>query len=1023
MTESRRQLRRRSNGLRVKSTLPLYVPASATALALVMAVSMPARAQDEASPEARSDDVIGEVTVTGIRQSLESAQAIKMNAEQIVDSITAQDIGALPDRSVSEALQRIPGITLQRTNTNRDPARLASEGGGVFIRGLSWVRSETNGRDIFSANNGRDLSFEDVSADLLGGVDVYKNPSAEMIEGGIGGIVNLRTRLPFDSENQLIAFSADYNYADLMEEGFYSGNGLYSNQWDAGEGKMGALLSFSIGNIGNRTDSVQTGRFEPQTITAPGGVGGMPAGSTVYIPNALGWRQIEWEQERTAVAAAFQWAPNDSLTFTLQGLYGEADPKDIERALGDTDGGFGINPAANPGDPPPPRLIENPTFDSQGVITSGSLRDTRPTADTRYGEQHKKTSDYSFNVQFAPNERWSFSGDVQYVESSAEVLSMTGFTQLPTPTAAPGDPANSSTLDFNLSGNTPVMNYTQSPNLTGDQAAYWWAAAMDHLEDNDAQSWAERADAEYTFEDNPWLSSFRFGIRASQKEATTRQTGWNWAFLSQQFWGGGGNAPVFLDESGYGTNINPALPGASELFNFDNFFRGDVNLPGVAWFPTAATVSNGTANAYDLLRFTQSAGWGWVPLTTDFNAATPMADNPNGGINDQTEDTEAAYVLLRFARDEGVLGRFDGNIGARFVKTDVGAIGLLAITPLTNTLLIDQCIADNGAAACQALADAVQFTAGGNQPGFAQANDYTDVLPSFNIRFHLSNELQLRFAASKGIVRPTFSQMMPYSTLSYDFAVDGFTPEAVDPVTGQGGNPNLKPTRSNNYDTSLEWYFAPSGSATLALFYKDIKDYIFLGSSQETYTSNGITQTFDVTRNTNGDQGTIKGFEVAYQQFYDMLPGALSGLGFQANFTYVDSSGGRNTAINILDPDQVNGAEDETLPLEGLSETSYNVALMYEKYDISARFAYNWREEYLLTTSAANINRPVWFEDYGQLDGSVFYSFTPKLKFGVQGTNLLNTRSYLDVGGATLQPRYSWTDTDRRIAVVMRAQF
>src|SRR6185369_12996923 len=110
---------------------------------------------------ADASDKLEEVVVTGIRRSLESAQAIKQTSEQIVDSVTAQDIGALPDRSVSEALQRIPGITLQRTNNNRDPARLASEGGGVFIRGLYWVRSELNGRDIFSANDGRDVSFED----------------------------------------------------------------------------------------------------------------------------------------------------------------------------------------------------------------------------------------------------------------------------------------------------------------------------------------------------------------------------------------------------------------------------------------------------------------------------------------------------------------------------------------------------------------------------------------------------------------------------------------------------------------------------------------------------------------------------------------------------------------------------------------------------------------------------------------------------------------------------------------------
>src|SRR4030095_5495689 len=161
-------------------------PVSASTLALSgLAIALPAAAQEQAATQD-----LETIVVSGIRASLESAQAIKQTADQVVDSITATDIGALPDRSVSEALQRLPGVTLQRTNTNREPARLASEGGGIFIRGLSWVRSETNGRDIFSANNGRDLSFEDVSADLLSGIDVYKNPAADMVEGGLGVIVN-----------------------------------------------------------------------------------------------------------------------------------------------------------------------------------------------------------------------------------------------------------------------------------------------------------------------------------------------------------------------------------------------------------------------------------------------------------------------------------------------------------------------------------------------------------------------------------------------------------------------------------------------------------------------------------------------------------------------------------------------------------------------------------------------------------------------------------------------------------------
>lgn len=522
---------------------------------MVMALYAPDRLQAQAAPATpanqSSSNKLEEVIVTGIRRSLESAQAIKQNSEQIVDSVTAQDIGALPDRSVSEALQRIPGITLQRTNNNRDPARLASEGGGVFIRGLSWVRSELNGRDIFSANSGRGLSFEDVSADLLSGIDVYKNPSADMVEGGVGGIVNLRTRLPFDQRGRLTAFSGDYNYADLKKDGFVSGNALYSDQWDAGDGRIGALVSFSYGEIGNRTDSISTGRFEPRPLGTA--IDGRAAGSTVYIPNSLGWRQIDWDQKRTAAAVAFQWEPSERLLFTLQAFQGKTHPQDIERAEGDY-GNYLTETVTNP----------TYTFDSQGALTSGTV-DITPQLDSRSEESHKKTSDYSFGVRFDVTDRLSFSGDVQRVESHADIVSMTAFTQV-------GDPTGASVptqITFDISGNTPSMTLSQAANLMADPSAYWWAAAMDHIEDNDANSWVERLDGDFAFEDNPWLESFRFGIRATDKNAITRQSNWNWSLLSHQYWGGG--PPVFLTDS-------PA--SASEFFPYKNFFRGDVALPG-----------------------------------------------------------------------------------------------------------------------------------------------------------------------------------------------------------------------------------------------------------------------------------------------------------------------------------------------------------------------------------------------------------------------------------------------------------
>lgn len=943
---------------------------------------------------AESSGDLEEVIVTGIRQSLESAQIIKQETEQIVDSVTAQDIGALPDRSVSEALQRIPGITLQRTNENRDPARLASEGGGVFIRGLSWVRSELNGRDVFSAKDGRGLSFEDVSADLLSGINVYKNPSADMIEGGIGGTVDLRTRKPFDSTQRIIAFSADYNYADLLEDGFVSGNGLFSDQWDTGIGRIGALVSYSIGNIGNRTDSIQAGRFESTQVN----------GQTRYVPNSLGWRRIDWEQERTAASVALQWQPNDATTLTFQALQAKADPKDIEYAMGDYN--------------PPQYDFARSTFDSDGVLVSGIVPSAHIMTDSRYTEQHKKTGDYSARIEYTPNANWALSADLQYVKSKAEQLSMTAYT---------GANNTAGSLVFDLSGDTPHMQWNDA--LQSQKANYWWAAAMDHMEDNEADEIAVRADVEYTFDDNPFLKSFRAGVRGTNKDATTRQTGWNWGLLSQQFWGP--NPPndpniVFITEPGFGTNTNPGLLDSTQLVTFGNFFRGDVGLPGVGWLPTNALVGNGNQNAFNLLRNTLSSGWGWAPLTDQsYNTARPGGDNVTGGVNDQGEKTQAFYATMRFGQDESFLGRYDGNFGVRVVQTDTTAVGLAAaVTPVQGGTPAG-CIASTlPGKNCAAFNSAYAFSNGGTTlPPADESNSYTDVLPTLNLRFFLRDDLYLRFAAGKAIYRPAFSQMVPYTTLSFDFD-NNYVPNSQGWATGSGGNPDLEPTKSTQFDTSLEWYFAPGGSVTAAVFYKDIKDYIFIGNEEEEYTStNGETVTFLVSRNMNGSNGEVKGIEVAYQQFYDMLPGFLSGLGFMANFTYVDSSGGKNTAVNILEEAQVDGAEDEELPLEGMSETAYNVALMYEKYGVSARLAYNWREEYLLTTSAANIQRPVWMEDYGQLDASVFYSITPSIKIGVQGTNLLNERTFLDVGGTDLHPRYSWTDTDRRIAFAVRASF
>jgi TonB-dependent receptor len=224
----------------------------ASVLALcVMAAAAPAfaqdapaaSAQDQTAPETKDNAAI---VVTGIRGSLANSQNIKKNSDTVVDAITAQDIGALPDRSVTEALQRVPGVAMNRFAGSNDPDHFSVEGSGVVVRGLSFVRSEFNGRDTFSTGvYGQAINFSDVPAELLGSVEVYKNATAEMIEGGLSGTVNLNSRVPFQNKGFHLSLDYEENYGDMKKEWSPTLSILASGTWDTGIGTFGLLGNLS----------------------------------------------------------------------------------------------------------------------------------------------------------------------------------------------------------------------------------------------------------------------------------------------------------------------------------------------------------------------------------------------------------------------------------------------------------------------------------------------------------------------------------------------------------------------------------------------------------------------------------------------------------------------------------------------------------------------------------------------------------------------------------------------------------
>src|SRR5205085_4272624 len=208
-----------------------------------------AAASTATAADADAPDDADTIIVTGQRRALQTSQGIKRNADTVVDSITATDIGAFPDKSVAEALQRIPGITVDRIAAHGDVSHFSAEPSGVIIRGLPQVRSEFNGRDIFNANSSRGLSWQDVTPELLAGVDAYKNQTADMIEGGIAGSINLRTRLPFDANGQLIQVGGHMNYNSLAKKWTPDANAFYSNRWQTGIGEFGIMGDIAYSDL------------------------------------------------------------------------------------------------------------------------------------------------------------------------------------------------------------------------------------------------------------------------------------------------------------------------------------------------------------------------------------------------------------------------------------------------------------------------------------------------------------------------------------------------------------------------------------------------------------------------------------------------------------------------------------------------------------------------------------------------------------------------------------------------------
>ena len=973
---------------------------SALGLGLVLSASAFAQTANDGgqSNAGNESSDLGEIVVTGIRRQLETSQARKQDAAELVDAVTADDIGALPDRSVTEVLQRIPGLAIGRVPEPRDADRIALEGAGVTIRGLSWVRSELNGHTSFSAKNSRVLGFEDIPPELLAGVDVYKNPSAQQVEGGLSGTVNLRSRLPFDSEGRRLSFSAEGAWGDLAEELEPTGSMLFSDRTETSFGDIGGLISVSYSDLTSRTDTLHIDKYyrdDGNEIDQGSGVNNsLVPGRVTYAPGGIGWRELTIGRNRTGASAALQWrSPSENVEASLQYFYSDATFEQDENAAWNLPGNA--------------LRGTNLTFDGNDHLTGGTLNDGGYAGSARYNKREARNDDFSLHLGWNASDNLRFDGDVQYSKASTKIIDLTMG-----PNAGPNF-ENAGPYSLQLGGSDEPTIVIPANNILTNPNTIYHGFAMDHHEDNDADAWAYRADAEYTFDNSDWLDKIRFGVRREDYNSTTRETGYRWGSISQN-WAGGpavfSQQDVPYLEQAYSNWFHGGNGPSGFLFANTDFFRNyQVWSDTVVAVSTAPGVNNGCC--------------AWIPFSGDYDGRFPAADGL--GVNPQNQTTDAVYAQLSFNA-----GKLDGNVGVRFVKTEASGEGTLVFTQAQNL-------------SPTAPADDIAF-ANGATVDTSGTNDYDDVLPSLNLRYKATDNFYVRFAVGKGISRPDFPKLLPSITINPQVGVitngtcvplpSGSSTQGtcVADYTGFSGNSDLKPMEAMNYDLSFEWYINSTNSLTVALFDKEISGFIETTLNDVVpYTNNGVTKDVTVLRPENQGDGYARGGELAWNGFFDFLPGWARHFGARAAFTYVDSGGTRNSAPNPYDPNQQVNSQLQDYPLEGLSKTSYNAELYYSVPKVEARMAYNWRERYLLTTAAANLNIPAFADDYGQLDASVQWKFADTMSVGLEAVNLMRSKYRVLVdndvqgqaGNGAGLTYHNWVDADRRYTIYVRATF
>ena len=754
-----------------------------------------------------SNQNLQEIVVTGIRFSLEQSIVQKRAATSVVDVVTAEDIGKMPDKNIADSLQRVPGVTISSAGANEGGF---DEADRVSMRGTNPSLTQTliNGHSVASGDwfvldqvgntVGRSVSYTLLPSELVSRIVVHKSSEASLVEGGVAGSVDIITRRPleFKQETTLEA-SAGAAYADLPSRTDPQFSAL--GNWINADHNVGVMLQAFSETRHLRRDGQELLGYEKIAALSPIALA-HPDLSGVQYPVLIGSALFQQRRQRNGGLVDVEWQPSDALTLDGSFFSSKLEATNVNDNYllwGTHILGGGSGQAPLPGYVITNNTLTKATFagvpgKAYGVYDQISRPDE--SSSTNFG---------NLDVKLRASDALSFFGQLGVSR---------GHGRTPTQDVLETNPGIGSGAAYSLNGinSGPSWNLGNTVNTTPTPAsgpvAFGWIFGDQNIDTVDKEWWT-KLDAEYAMH-NGAFTGFKFGARFASHQRDSA------GVIGQGPGPGASNPANFpVGFQNYPTNYGYGLGGS---------------YPNQIWYYTPEQLA-----AYDS-QFTNRD-----PVTrADFNS--------DYGLNEK--DT-AAYVQGNFSGDG-----WSANVGVRFVRTEENALNNVIVSGSPNP------------APGTVPPGTVTGSAFGSYLPVTTDHTYNDVLPSANLKLDLTKDLVARFAAAQTMTRPDYSALSGPISLGAGPQNPG-DPAG----SGSGSNPDLKPIKSDNLDAGLEWYFAPRSLLSATVFYMKLKDYVTFGSVTKEFATfntghpNGFPAPYILTVPVNAD-GRVTGVEVAYQQ-------------------------------------------------------------------------------------------------------------------------------------------------------------